>query len=161
MDNDQLLEQFEELYKKYTDFEHRQLDRSAMKGAIEAKRFAKLHRLLTPYLRTCLSITDNAQTIFEAEIGTDNAMEIIALVESEEKARKFQQDFDIERDQYTSCYICACAYHSLATHTAMRCGYNSKAVHGAIDDGIHVCRRMGMLECIDYFRDFAFETSAL
>jgi len=155
MTNEQLLEQFEELAEKYRDLDDRQLNRSAMKVAVEAKRFAKSHRLLMPYLHACFSITNYAQDLFEPEIGADNAMEIIALVESEEKARKFQHDYDEDHYRYTVHQISACAYDNLAEHTAMRNGHNSPVVHGAVDDGIHICRRTGKLECVDCFREYA------
>ena len=155
MDNEQLSEQFGELYEKYYEFEQKQLMRSGMRGALEAKRFAKSHRLLIPYLHACFSITNFAQALFEPEVGADNALEIIAMVESEEKARKFQHDFDEDYYQYTVHWISACAYDNLAKHTAMRNGYNSPLVLGAVDDGIHVCRRTGKLECVDCFQEYA------
>lgn len=157
MDNEQLNEQFGELYEKYDALGNEQLIGSAMKGAMEAKRFAKSHRMLIPYLHACFSVTNFSQSLFEPEIGADHALEIIALVESEEKARKFQHDYDEDHYQYTVHWISACAYDNLAKHTAARNGYNSPVVHGAVDDGIHVCRRTGKLECVDCFREYAVE----
>ncbi len=156
MDTEQAIARFDELHEKYTNLANRQWVGSAMKVAVEAKRFAKSNNLLMPYLHACFSITNFAQSLFEPEIGADNALEIIALVESEEKARKFQHDFDDDFYRYTIHWITACAYDNLAKHTAMRSGYNSPIVHGAVDDGILVCRRTGKLECVDCFREYAF-----
>ncbi len=158
MDTEQLLEQFQELYDKGSSLNDQQRNRSALKAMTEAKRFAKTHHLLMPYIHACFSITNYCQALFEPEIGADNAMEIIALVESEEKARKFQHDFDQDFYEYTVHWVSACAYDNLAIHTGTRNGYNSPVVLGAVDDGIHVCRRTGKLECIECFREYAVDT---
>ena len=155
MTQEEILEQFDERYQKSWDLAKRQLNRSALKCAMEAKRLAKTHRLLMPYILSCFSITNISQSLFETDIGIDNAMEIIALVESEEKARKFQNDFDQDHYDYTVHWVSACGYDNLAKHTASKYGYNSPFVHGAVDDGIHVCRRTGKLECVDCFREYA------
>jgi hypothetical protein len=89
------------LCKKYEADKERQLSRTAFKGAMEAKRFAKSHRLLIPYIDACFTVASFAYDIFEPKIGIDNILEIIALVESEEKARKFQNDDDRDDYQYT------------------------------------------------------------
>ena len=159
MDNEQLLEQFAELLDKCHDLRDRRLCRSGLKMAMEAKRFAKTHRLLAPYLRACWGLLDCALYCFESEIGIDQAMEIIALTESEEKAKKFQNDFGTDQDQYTAAWTCLSGYSYLAMLTATQNGYNSQLVHGALDDGIHVCRRRGMVRDLDHFWVFAVYTS--
>ena len=156
MSSEQILEQYDELYAKYSELYSRQLMRSAMKVAFEMKRLAKSNRLLMPYLQACFAITNCAQSLYEPEIGADNAMEIIAYVESEEQARKFQHNYDEDHYRYTVHWMSACGYDNLAKHTATRNGYNSPVIHGAVDDGIHVCRRTGKLECIECFREYAF-----
>ncbi|MDR3109419.1 MAG: hypothetical protein LBU65_07000 [Planctomycetaceae bacterium] len=155
MNDEELQNQFEELYKKSWKDNDRQLEQTAFKRMLEAKRLAKSHRLLIPYIWACISITDFAQELFELEIGADNALEMIALLENEEKARKFQDNFDWDEYQYVVYRFLSCAYHSLATHTALQYGFNSQIVHGAIDDGFQVCRRTGNLESIHWFRDYA------
>ena len=159
MDNEQLLEQFEELHGKFRELDSRQLYRSAMRVVVTAKRFAKAHRLLVPYLRCCSNISDCALVLFEPEIGIDNAMEVIALAESEEDARKFQHDYNDGEDRYTinSCSIVA--YYHLAYCTGMQNGFNAAVVHGAVDDGIHVCRRIGMPEFSKLFQEFATQAA--
>ncbi|MDR1142339.1 MAG: hypothetical protein LBL62_11650 [Planctomycetaceae bacterium] len=157
MDNEEILNQLEKLVKKYGADTNRQLFGTAFKGAMEAKRFAKSNRLLMPYLDICYDISSLALNLSEPEIGIDNALEIIALVESEEKARKFQNDYDRDDYQYTVHWLTSNAYYDLARNTAHRYGSNSPVVHGAVDDGIHICRRTDNLDNIVAFRDFATE----
>ena len=159
MGNEQLLEQVEKLLDRCNDLRERRLCRSGLKVAMEAKRFAKSNRLLRPYLHACWQMMDCALYCCETEIGIDHAMEIIALTESDEKAKKFQHDFGTDQDQYSAAHHCISGYSYLAILTAMRNGYNSPLVHGALDDGIHVCRRNGMGGDLDHFWVFAVNTS--
>lgn len=130
---------------------------SGIKLAREAKRIAKTHNLLMPYLRACFHITNDSQSTYECQSGIDEAIEIISYLESEDRARKFQSDYDPEEYAYTVHWLSACGYDNLGKHTAEKNGYNSPLVHGAVDDGFHICRRTGKLECIDCFREYATE----
>ncbi|MDO5565044.1 MAG: hypothetical protein Q4G59_00205 [Planctomycetia bacterium] len=152
--------QFHEAYEnKASELSDQQLHRSAQNLFFEGKRFAKTNRLLIEYMMSCFSITNNAQALYEPEIGIDNAMELIAYLESPEKCRKLQNDYDEDYYEYLVSRLSACAYDNLAVHTAMRLGYNSPTVFGAVDDGIQVCRRTGKLECVECFREYATRIS--
>lgn len=143
-----LLEESYELHEKFKSA-------TGIRVAREAKRLAKTHRLLVPYLRACFHITNDSQSTFDTEAGIENAIEIISLLESEDRARQFQSDYDEDEYAHTVHWLSACGYDNLAVHTAHKHGYNSPLVHGAVDDGFHVCRRTGKLECIDCFREYA------
>ena len=157
MNQEEFDQQFEELDNRHTELSEKQLRRSGFQLALEMKRLAKTHKQLMPYIRACFYLTNDSQELLEHEIGIENALEIIALVESEEKAKKFQHDYDEDFYQYTAYWVSACAYDNLAVHTASREGYNSQVVHGAVDDGMHVCRRTGKLECVECFREYAIK----
>lgn len=157
MNQEEFDRQFQELDNRHSELSDKQLRRSAFQVALEMKRLAKSHKQLVPYIRSCFSLTNDSQDLLEHEIGIENALEIIAFVESEEKAKKFQHDYDEDYYQYTAYWVSACAYDNLAVHTANREGYNSQVVHGAVDDGMHVCRRTGKLECVECFREYAIE----
>jgi tetratricopeptide (TPR) repeat protein len=145
---EELLEQVQSLHSKC-------LERSATRVAKELKRLAKAERRLIPYLHANFHIMNNAQSTMEVELGIETAIETIALLESEEKARQFQPDFPQDQYQETVHWMSACAYDNLAKHVAARDGYNSEGVHDAVNEGIEVCRRTGKLECITCFREYA------
>jgi tetratricopeptide (TPR) repeat protein len=126
-----------------------------MRVARELHRLAKAERRIVPYLLANFHLMNLAQGTFEVDLGVETAIETIALLESEEKARQFQPDFPEEPYYYTVHWMSACAYDNLGKHIAERDGYNSDGVHDVINEGIEVCRRTGKLECVACFREYA------
>ncbi len=155
MDSEQLQKQFEDLCGECRELVLKNRHRSAFRKITEAKRFAKTHGMLSAYLFACKLLISAAGSLHEPDIGIENAVEQIAILESEDKARKFRRDFD--PDEYAWCvhHYTAQAYLDLASQTALKFGFNSPLVHGTIDDGIHICRRTNNLAFIDEFRVFA------
>ena len=150
-----IAEKVEELQKKTIDLCDKMLNRSALHVAREMKRFAKTNRLAIPYVFACFLMANESDDIFETVLGIDNAMEMIAYLEDPEKMKRLQNDYDVDTYEYYVHRFSACAYDNLAILSGERHGYNSPIVHGAVDDGIQVCRRTGKLECVQCFREYA------
>jgi tetratricopeptide (TPR) repeat protein len=154
-DIDDIKRQLQEITDRFDQFHDKCYYRSAMRLAREKRRLAKAERRLIPYLYACFAITNSARDTLEVEAGVEAAIEMISLLESEEKARQFQSDFPEENYDKALYWISACAYDNLATHVASREGFNSDGVHDAIEDGIQICRRTGKTQCIACFREYA------
>lgn len=144
-----------DLFERQSQFRDKCWYRSALRVSREIKQFAKSEGLIIPYLHACHQLMNGAQDMLEPDLGCEIAIEAIALLESEEKARLIQPDLPEGHYQYTVQWMSACSYDNLAKHVAAREGYNSDGVHDCITDGIQVCRRTGKLECISCFREYA------
>ena len=129
--------------------------RSSSRISRELRRFAKAEKQIIPYLHANFYLMNDAQSLLDVETGIEAAVDSIAYLESEEKARKLQPELPEDHYYYTVNWMSTCAYDNLATHTAEKEGYNSDGVHDCINDGIQVCRRTGKLECITCFREYA------
>src|SRR5688500_7174471 len=73
------------------------LVQSAMRTTLEARRLAKAERRLVPYLMANFYVMNLAQDLFDPEAGREAAIENIALLESPERARAVQADYDEAR----------------------------------------------------------------
>jgi tetratricopeptide (TPR) repeat protein len=149
--------QLNELLRAVSDLRSKCLIRSAYRATLEAKRLAKAERRLLPYLMANFYVMNLSQDLFEHEAGREAAIENIALLESPDRARAFQGDYDEGRYDHTVHWMSACSYDNLATATGMLQGYNSTGMQACIADGIQVCRRTGKLECVACFREYATE----
>ena len=129
--------------------------RSSSRLSRELKRFAKVEKQIIPYLHANFYLMNDAQSLLDVETGLEAAVDSIAFLESEDKARKLQPELPEDHYYYTVNWMSSCAYDNLATHTAEKEGYNSEGVHDCINDGIQVCRRTGKLECVTCFREYA------
>ncbi len=145
----------QELDERIKGLREKCLTRSAMRVAREMKRVAKAERRLIPYLMANFYLMNDCQSTMEPDEGVEAAIENIAMLESEEKARQFQADFPEQEYYHTVYWMSACAYDNLGTHVAARDGYNSDGVHDVIQEGIEVCRRTGKVACITCFREYA------
>jgi tetratricopeptide (TPR) repeat protein len=148
-------DQLQELFEKYEDLRQRCRNTSAHRVAREAARLAKDNRQLIPYLQAQFNLMNNAQGLLDAESGKEAALDAIAYLESDDRARVFQPDFPEEEYADTVGWMSACAYDNLAKHVAAMQGYNSDGTHQCISDGIDVCRRTGKLRCVTCFREYA------
>ncbi|MEZ6124866.1 MAG: hypothetical protein R3C49_17095 [Planctomycetaceae bacterium] len=83
------------------------------------------------------------------------AVELIAVIEDEDRARAIQADLPQAYYEYTQQWMTACLYENLADGTGMTDGFNSTGMHQCISDGIQVCRRTGKLQCVACFREYA------
>ncbi|SIO23792.1 hypothetical protein SAMN05444166_3171 [Singulisphaera sp. GP187] len=130
-------------------------DRTATRLAAELKRAAKAARRLDPYVWALHTLMNHAKDLLDPEPGREAAIELIAILESEELARQIQPDIDSAEYESLVSQVSSCAYDGLGHATASARGYNSEGVHDTIAEGIQVCRRTGKLECIHCFREYA------
>jgi tetratricopeptide (TPR) repeat protein len=129
--------------------------RSAYRVYGELKRLGKAEQRVVPYLNAVFHQMDLAQSLLEPRVTRDSAVELIALLEDEERARLLQPDFPAAQYEAEVAWMTACAYENLAEATGMLDGYNSPGMHQCITDGIEVCRRTGKLACVNCFREYA------
>ncbi len=99
-----------------------------------------------------------AERLLQFETVRERAVELIAIFEDEEQARKIEPALDL--DQYESMIYSmgACAYEVLAEATGALDGYNSEGMQECLTGGIEVCHRIGKLSCIQCFREYACDT---
>ena len=142
-DIDRRLELLEE---KRSSLYHRAHMRSATRVSREIRRLAKTERRLIPYLRSTFDVMNQGADLLDPETTRDCAIELISLLESEDRARAIQPDLPESEYEYTVHWMSACAYDNLAKGTALILGYNSEGTHACIAEGIAVCRRTGKLE---------------
>src|SRR5947209_10743515 len=129
--------------------------RAAYRVYGELKRIGKTEQRVIPYLNAVFHQMDLAQSLLEPRVTRDNAVELIALLEDEERARLLQPDFPAAAYEAETAWMTACAYENLAEATGMLEGYNSEGMHQCITDGVEVCRRTGKLACVNCFREYA------
>ncbi len=99
-----------------------------------------------------------AERLLQFETVRERAVELIAIFEDEEQARKIEPSLDL--DQYESMIYSmgACAYEVLAEATGALDGFNSEGMQDCLTGGIEVCHRIGKLSCIQCFREYACDT---
>ena len=122
----------EELFEAVSDFRARCLMQSAMRATLEAKRLAKAERRLVAYLMANFYVMNVSQDLFDPRAGREAAVENIALLESPDRARTFQGDYDEAHYEHTVQWMSACSYDNLATATAILQGYNSPGMQACI-----------------------------
>ncbi len=147
--------QLDELASKLQNLHSGNLNRSAVEAGKELRRRAKQAQRIVPYLTANFHLMNCLQGTFESDFGADIAIESIALLASEERARQIQPDLPQDEYDHYVYWMSACSYDNLAKHVAARDGYNSDGVHDCINDGIQVCRQTGKMECITCFREYA------
>lgn len=129
--------------------------RTMLRVANEARRLGRVERHLMPYMTASFHVMNDSRNVLQPTVGREVAIELITLLESEDRARQFQPNLPEEDYERTKWWLTACAYDNLAVNTAESNGYNSDGMHQCITDGIQVCRRTGKLQCISCFREYA------
>jgi tetratricopeptide (TPR) repeat protein len=129
--------------------------RTACRAAAELRRLAKAERRLHPYIWSLFTLTNSATSMLDPGQGREAAVELIAVLESEDRARQIQPDLEPAVYERTVAQLSSCAYDNLGKAVALGQGYNSEGVHAVINEGIQICRRTGKLECIHCFRGYA------
>src|SRR5579883_1132107 len=143
------------LRQAITDFRQRCYKESAYRIANDLIRLAKREQRLVPLLLGQFELVNLAQDLYQHHRAREVAIEMIALLESPERARQIQASYPENEYAETRAWMTACAYDNLAKHTAELHGFNSDGMHQCIADGIEVCRRTGKLRCITCFREYA------
>src|SRR5262249_49641519 len=114
--------------------------RSAYRLYGELRRLARGESRVIPFLQAFFPQRDIAQDLIEPMTTREMSLELIALLEHEERARVVQPDFPEGEYEFTQGWMTACAYENFAEATGQTEGYNSEGMHGCITDGIQVCR---------------------
>lgn len=133
----------------------RQHYRTAIRLAGESRRTARAGHRLEPYVWALHTMMNNAPALLDPAAGQDAAIELIAVLESEERARQIQPDLDPGEYDWLVSRVSSCAYDGMGRSVALARGCNSEGVHDTVAEGIQVCRRTGKLECINCFREYA------
>jgi hypothetical protein len=148
-----LLAQVEQVHQ----LREKSLNQSAYRLADDIRRTAKSQQKLIPFLSASFGIMNISQHLFDPAMGRDAALESIALLESPERARAFQGDYETRSYEHYVHWMSACSYDNLAIAIGRMNGYNSEGMQACIADGIAVCRRTGKLSCVTCFREYATE----
>lgn len=154
-DSEDIEEKLQELNQQISDLSERCHYRTMLRVANEARRLARVEQQLMPYMTASFHVMNDSRNILQPTAGRDVAIELITLLESEDRARQFQSNLPEEEYERTKWWLTACAYDNLAVNTAESNGYNSDGMHQCITDGIQVCRRTGKMQCISCFREYA------
>lgn len=156
-DDDDIDPRLEALYDRASEHNDADRDASALRLFKELERQAKADRRVLPYLLAIFHQMDVAKDMLDPRTAQAKAVELIALLESDERARQIQPDLPEEGYEETVHWMTACAYDNFADATGLAEGYNSPGMHGCISDGIQVCHRTGKLACISCFREYALD----
>ena len=89
-DLDQRLDALRATYDEHNDACRYQ---SAGRVVQEIRRLAKSEHQLLAYIRATFNLMNDASSLLQPEVGRDASLEMIALLEHEDRARQFQPDF--------------------------------------------------------------------
>ncbi len=123
----------------------------------ELRQRAKSERSLAYYIFGTFCQMTLAHRQFQFEVVRERAIELIAIFENEEQARKIEPELDLEEYEGLRYQMGACAYEVLAEATGELEGYNSEGMQECLTGGIEVCHRIGKLSCIGCFREYAYD----
>jgi tetratricopeptide (TPR) repeat protein len=123
----------------------------------ELRRLARSEKRLVAYLNGVFFQMDQAQYLLDFQTMKERAIELVSLLESEERSRQLQADFEPHQYEYLVHSMSSCAYENLAEATGQSDGYNSDGMHACIADGLQVCRQTGKLACVSCFREYSVD----
>lgn len=154
-DVEELDKQLEQMLEKADQLIDECHFRSSAQLSAETARLARSNGRLLPYIYGRFHQMWKAQYLLDFATEKECAIELIAVVEDEDRARAIQPDFSVPHFEQAQHWMTACLYENLADSTGMANGYNSDGMHQCISDGLQVCRRTGKLQCIACFREYA------
>lgn len=128
---------------------------SAYKLYGELRTRAKAEGQLGYYVFGTFFQMNLAQRLLQFETVRERAVELIALFEDEEQARKIEPSLDLDQYENIIYSMGACAYEVLAEATGDLDGFNSEGMQECLTGGIEVCHRIGKLSCVQCFREYA------
>src|SRR5262245_62031138 len=110
-------QEFEDLDERFNAMHGRESElvqscqyRSAIRIAGEIRRLAKSEQRLIPYMHACFTIMNHGIDLLEPESARDRAIELISLLESDDRARAIEPDLP-EAEYAESCaWMTSCAY---------------------------------------------------
>ncbi len=153
--DNQIDEQLSQLSDQAGQLIEKALYRSSFKLFGELRQRAKRERRLYHYVIGTFHQMDQAQYMFEFQTMRERAVELIALLESEEQCRKIQPDMPLQLFEGLAYQFSSCAYENLAEATGQMEGYNSEGLQACIADGLQICRQTGKLSCVGCFREYS------
>ena len=98
----------------------------------ELRRRGRLEQRAEAYVLGTFFQMDEAQYLLDFQLMRERAIELIALLENEEKVRQIQADLPREQYDYLVYSMSSCAYENLAEATGLLEGYNSEGMHACI-----------------------------
>ncbi len=155
--DDELDARFDTLFDAYDKHNETCHYQSGLRLVHEIRRLAKSEHRLLPYIRATFNLMNDAASLLTPEVGRDASLEMIALLEHEDRARQMQPDFPEDGYEYQCRRFTTCAYDNFAASVATLQGYNSDGMYACISDGMQVCRRTGELDCLKCFREYSTE----
>ena len=151
--------QIDEQLEKLSDEAGRLIDQAKYRSSYrlfgELRQRAKRERRLYHYVLGTFHQMDQAQYLYEFQTMRERAIELIALLESEEQCRKIQPDMPLPLFEGLAYQFSSCAYENLAEATGQMEGYNSEGLQACITDGLQICRQTGKLSCVGCFREYS------
>ena len=154
-DDSQIDQQLQDLQGRAGELIPKCLFASSSRLYGELRRRGRVEHRAQAYVLGTFFQMDQAQYLFEFQTMRERAVELIAILENEEKVRQIQSDFSREQYDYLVYSMSSCAYENLAEATGQLEGYNSDGMHACITDGIQICRRTGKIGCVSCFREYA------
>lgn len=154
-DESQIDEQLEKLSNEAGNLIDQAKYRSSFRLFGELRQRAKRERRLYHYVLGTFHQMDQAQYLYEFQTMRERAVELIALLESEEQCRKIQPDMPLPLFEGLAYQFSSCAYENLAEATGQMEGYNSEGLQACIADGLQICRQTGKLSCVGCFREYS------
>jgi tetratricopeptide (TPR) repeat protein len=152
----------EEAYRAYTELRERageSLEQCRFQSAYrlygEMRRHCRDRGIAEGYIVGTFHQMDTAQNVLEFSVMRERAVELIALLEDDQRLLRVQGDFPREHFEYFVRTMSTCAYENLAEATGQLDGFNSDGLHACIADGLRVCRTTGKLRCVNCFREYA------
>ena len=121
------------------------------------RRAALAHGRAIQYIEAVFFQMDQAQYLLDFQTMRERAVELISLLENEERARRVQSNLDESAYEFVVGGMSACAYENLAEATGQLEGFGSDQMQACITDGVQVCRQTGKLACIGCFREYAVD----
>ena len=100
----------------------------------------RAHRRVLPLIKALFHQMDLVRDALEPRRSQEFAIELLSLLENEDRARQLQPDFDQQDYEYNVAWRTACTYELLSESTGQAEGFNSDGMHNCLSDGIQVCR---------------------
>lgn len=154
-DGSEIESQLEAIRKKASDMIDVARYRTSFELFSELRMRAKREQRVHFYIIAVFHMMDEAQYLLDFPTMRERAIELISLLESEERCRAIQPNMPVQLYESLVYQLSSCAYENLAEATGQLEGYNSEGLQACIADGLHICRQTGKLGCIGCFREYS------
>ena len=108
METDDVQQRFDAMFAQVDSFTDRCHYKSAVRVANEIRRLAKSERRIGEYVRGLFIAMKYGVSSLDPESARAHSLELIAILENEDRARQLQPDldedeYDFYRSRYSSC----------------------------------------------------------